>query len=281
MTVLENLHAGFSWCYGEDLMRCAVAMCSAAWRGAQALHQMHKILGQVDILGVPIGLGRCGRHGMASSGVPATARAAWLRSCMPDALCASGKVQSKSCCACTAMLPHAADRRLLEQLASSARLLMGWKLACLLRNCSTLFSGISSLVVTPTRARSPEEFVRSVGAGALVLLQSAAYGVCNAFGQVGAPDTAPELVVSCPALLAVPKSEWETSIFAHHVKPYCNRGGCCPAALHVASFGGLRAHLAGQSSVKDDRVYTSRRRQPDVCCSSRVCHSVGARHCQG
>jgi hypothetical protein len=49
---------------------------------------------------------------------------------------------------------------------------------------STLLAGLSGLLVAPVRARSPEEFARSLGRGALALLQAAGYGVFNAFGQV-------------------------------------------------------------------------------------------------
>ena len=72
----------------------------------QALQQMHKILGQVDIVGVPFTLG-----------------------------------------------------------------------------CS-LFEGVNSLVVAPTKAKSPEEFFDSLGRGFFILFRNAAYGIMHALGQV-------------------------------------------------------------------------------------------------
>jgi hypothetical protein len=73
----------------------------------QALQQMHKVLGQVDVLGTPIVLG------------------------------------------------------------------------------SSLLSGISSLIIEPTKAHSPEEFLFGVFSGTFTLLRNTAFGFINAFGQVG------------------------------------------------------------------------------------------------
>jgi len=72
----------------------------------QALQQMHKILGQVDIVGVPFTLG------------------------------------------------------------------------------SSLIEGLTSLIVAPTKAKSPTEFFDSIGIGFLILFRNAAYGIMHAFGQV-------------------------------------------------------------------------------------------------
>jgi hypothetical protein len=52
---------------------------------------------------------------------------------------------------------------------------------------STLFQGVSSLVVAPSKARSPVEFFDSIGQGLFILFRNAAYGVFHAFGQVQGP----------------------------------------------------------------------------------------------
>lgn len=72
----------------------------------QALQQMHKILGQVDIVGVPFTLG------------------------------------------------------------------------------SSLIEGVTSLVVAPTRATTPQEFFGILGRGFFILFRNAAYGIMHALGQV-------------------------------------------------------------------------------------------------
>ena len=77
----------------------------------QALQQMHKILGQVDIVGVPFTLG------------------------------------------------------------------------------SSLIEGVTSLVVAPTRATTPQEFFDSLGRGFFILFRNAAYGVMHALGQAHLPGS--------------------------------------------------------------------------------------------
>lgn len=49
---------------------------------------------------------------------------------------------------------------------------------------SSLLSGFSSLIIKPTRAHSPEEFLDNVFSGTFTLLRNAAFGLMNAFGQV-------------------------------------------------------------------------------------------------
>ena len=83
-----------------------VSSCQDTILCVQALQQMHKILGQVDIVGVPFTLG------------------------------------------------------------------------------SSLFEGVTSLVVAPTKAKSPEEFFDSLGRGFFILFRNAAYGIMHALGQV-------------------------------------------------------------------------------------------------
>ena len=52
---------------------------------------------------------------------------------------------------------------------------------------SSLLAGVASFFAEPAKARSPGEFAHGVGQGTLALLRSAAFGLCNALGQVSRP----------------------------------------------------------------------------------------------
>lgn len=56
---------------------------------------------------------------------------------------------------------------------------------------TSLLAGVASFFAEPAKARSPGEFAHGVGQGTLALLRSAAFGLCNALGQVRTPPLRP------------------------------------------------------------------------------------------